>query len=63
MEAELQERTKGDAEKLAIAARLRAETSVTVKWIAERLRMGTAEHANHLLYLQRKNSQCVNIKN
>jgi|ERR1700691_4255526 REP element-mobilizing transposase RayT len=41
-------------EKLKLAVRLRAETSVTVKWIAERLRMGTWTHLNHLLYWQRR---------
>ncbi len=33
-------RAKGDPEKLAVAVRLRAETAVTVKWIAGRLQMG-----------------------
>jgi hypothetical protein len=41
-------RAKGDAGKVALAARLRAETAVTVKWIAERLQMGTAGYVNHL---------------
>ena len=53
-EAELGRRAKGDAQKLAMAVRLRAETAVTVKWIAERLRMGTPGYANHLLYRRRK---------
>ena len=39
-ETELRERAKGDPEKLAVAVRLRAETAVTVKWIAGRLQMG-----------------------
>ncbi len=51
---ELRWRPKGDAVKVALAARLRAETAVTVKWIAVRLEMGTAGYANHLLYLRRK---------
>ena len=38
---ELEKRRKGDSGKLAIAVRLRAETEVTVKWIADRLLMGT----------------------
>jgi putative transposase len=53
-EAELGRRAKGDPEKLALAARLRAETEVTVKWIAERLRMGAPGYVHHLLYLRRK---------
>ena len=47
-------RPKGDGEKVAVAARLRAETTMTVGWIAERLEMGTRGHHNHLLYRQRK---------
>ena len=52
--AELRARPKGDAAKLALAARLRAETTMTVGWIAERLGMGTRGHLNHLLYRRRK---------
>jgi len=51
---ELPARPKGDAGKLAVAARLRAETSMTVGWIAERLEMGTRGYLNHLLYRRRK---------
>ena len=47
---ELALRRKGDPEKLAIAARLRCETTVTLSWIAERLHMGTRTHLAHLLY-------------
>ena len=53
-ESELERRAKGDAEKLAVAMRLRKETAVTMKWIAARLRMGTPSHVNHLLYQKRK---------
>lgn len=53
-EADLQTRPKGDAVNLALAARLRAETTRTVGWIAERLGMGTRGHLNHLLYRRRK---------
>ena len=53
-EADLEARCKGDREKLKLAVRLRAETTVTVKWIAERLRMGTWTHLNHLLYWHRR---------
>jgi hypothetical protein len=52
--ANLRAGTKGDPEKLAVAARLRAETTMTVGWIAERLGMGTRGYLNHLLYLRRK---------
>jgi putative transposase len=53
-EADLKTRPKGDAVKVALAARLRAETTLTVGWIAERLGMGTRGHLNHLLYRRRK---------
>jgi len=53
-EEDLRRRTKGDAVKVALAARLRAETVMTVKWVAERLQMGTPGYVNHLLYRRRK---------
>ena len=53
-ETDLKMRPKGDAAKLALAARLRAETTLTVGWIAERLCMGTRGYLNHLLYRRRK---------
>ena len=53
-EADLEARAKGDREKLKLAVRLRAETTVTVKWIVQRLRMGTWTHLNHLLYWHRR---------
>jgi putative transposase len=53
-EADLKTRIKGDSTKVALAARLRAETTMTVVWIAERLGMGTRGYLNHLLYRQRK---------
>jgi hypothetical protein len=53
-EADLVARLKGDGEKLKLALRLRKDTTVTLKWIAERLRMGTWTHLNHLLYWQRR---------
>jgi putative transposase len=53
-EVELNRRAKGDPQKVAIAVRLRAETAMTVKWIAERLRMGAPGYVHHLLYRRRK---------
>jgi len=38
---ELTQRDKGDAGKIRIARRLRSETSVPLKWIAEELKMGS----------------------
>ena len=51
-EKELGERRKGDKMKVRLAGRLRAETTVPLKWIAQRLSMGTRGHLQHLLYWQ-----------
>ena len=51
---ELTRRAKGDAVKVAVAARLRRETTMTLKWISERLQMGTWTHLNKRLYEQRR---------
>jgi hypothetical protein len=56
-EAELRMRRKGDPAKVALAARLRAETTLTVGWIAERLAMGTRSHLNHLLCRRRESHE------
>ena len=53
-EGDLGTRAKGDAGKVALAAQLREKTTMTVKWIAERLRMGSSGYATHLLYRYRK---------
>lgn len=41
---------KGDKRKIGIARRVRAETTMTLKWIAERLDMGTWTHVANRLY-------------
>jgi hypothetical protein len=52
----LARRPKGEARKVRIARRLRAETSVTLKWIAEQLYMETWTHvANRLQRTKQKN--------
>jgi REP element-mobilizing transposase RayT len=50
----LAQRRKGDAGKLAMARRLREETTMTLAWIADRLGMGTKTHLAHLLYWERR---------
>ena len=45
---------KGDAMKVGIAQRLRKETTVSLKWIAARLEMGTWTHVSNRLYQARK---------
>jgi len=44
-EVQLRERRKSDPAKLALATRLRRETTQTVGWIAARLQMGTRKSA------------------
>jgi hypothetical protein len=44
IEAELERHRKGDWRKVKIARRLRQETTMTLKWIADRLKMGTWTH-------------------
>ena len=53
-EAELARRRKGDVAKVGMAQRLRRETSVTLKCIAARLRMGSWSHVSNLLSSARK---------
>ncbi len=44
---------KGAAVKVAIARRLRQETTMPLKWIAGELHMGTWTHLNRLLHAQK----------
>jgi REP element-mobilizing transposase RayT len=53
-EAELAARQKGDRAKLKLAVKLRAETTMTLQWIAARLRMGTGASLSNLLSAQRR---------
>lgn len=46
---ELEKRLKADPEKVRIARRLRSETTVTLKWIAGELRMGTWTYVSNNL--------------
>jgi len=50
----LPSRAKGDARKVTVAARLRAERTVTLKWIRERRHMGAWTHLNKRLYWERQ---------
>jgi hypothetical protein len=56
-EAELNRRRKGDPDKVEIAWRLRQQTTMTLKWIAQRLRMGTWTHVSNCLGQRRKESE------
>jgi REP element-mobilizing transposase RayT len=53
-EEDLKRRRKGDAKKVRMAQRLRAETTMTLKWIAEALQMGAWTHVSNLLSRQRR---------
>jgi putative transposase len=46
----LQTTRKGDPRKIRIAQRLRAETTMTLKWIADHLQMGTWTHVANRIY-------------
>ena len=56
-EVELRERAKGDQGKVAMAVRLRRETTMTLKWVAERLAMGSWSNVSNLLAVARKKGQ------
>jgi hypothetical protein len=56
-EAELERRRKGDPEKVVIARRLRQESTMTLKWIAQRLRMGAWTHVSNCLVQRRKQDE------
>ena len=49
-EAGLSQRAKGDRGKVALARRLRAETTMTLAWIARRLQMGSWTYVSNLLH-------------
>lgn len=54
LESELAHRPKSDPGKIRIAQRLRAETAVTLKWIATHLHMGVWTNVSNLLSAQRQ---------
>ncbi|MBU6410985.1 MAG: transposase [Verrucomicrobiota bacterium] len=56
-EEDLRQRRKGDPRKVRLALRLRKETTMTLKWIAERLAMGSWKYLNGRLYEQRRESK------
>ena len=56
-ETDLCERGKCAPEKIRIAQQLRAETTFTLKRVADRLAMGTWTNVSKLLYEARKNKE------
>jgi hypothetical protein len=49
-EKDLTARLKNDPGKLAVAARVRKETTLSIKWIAARLQLGTSKRARAMLH-------------
>ena len=49
-ERELALRRKREKEKVKLARRLRAQTTMTLAWIAQRLRMGSWTYTANLIY-------------
>jgi hypothetical protein len=56
----LSERPKGDKAKVKLARQLREQTTMTLRWIADRLQMGSWTYVSNLLREQRQKSICVN---
>jgi hypothetical protein len=52
---DLRRRRKGDPEKVKLARRLRAETTMTLAWVAQHLEMGSWAYVSHLLKGKAKN--------
>jgi REP element-mobilizing transposase RayT len=59
-EADLAGRAKGDAQKVRLAQRLRAETTIPLKWIARALHMGTWTYVANRLQHARRASEAAN---
>jgi len=55
-ENDLRRRRKGDPEKVKMARRLRAETTMTLAWVAQHLEMGRWGYVSHLLKGKAKNA-------
>ena len=62
-ETALRTQRKGHPIKVRLARRLRKETTVTLKWIAQRRCMGTWTHVANLLRASAKSTSNVKDKN
>ncbi|MDB6065211.1 MAG: hypothetical protein JWR26_1419 [Pedosphaera sp.] len=54
-EPDLERRRKSDARKVRVAQRLRRETTMSLNWIAKRLKMGAAGSLANLLRREEQN--------
>ena len=61
-EKELALRRKGDEGKVKLARRLRAQTTMTLAWIAQRLCMGSWTYTANLIYEKRAQRKRINSK-
>lgn len=57
VEADLRNRRKGDKSKVKLAVRLRTETTMSLKWIAKNLHMGSWTYVSNLLANHRKTTE------
>ena len=51
---DLEKLRHNDPKKVSVAVRLRAETTMTASWIAEKLRMTSVGYLHRLMYLKRR---------
>ena len=56
-EKDLMRLPKQDRRKIRVAEALRAGTAMTVGWIAQRVKLGSRQHATKLLSLSRKRAR------
>ena len=56
-EAELGARRRGDGAKLELAVKLRAETTMTLQWIAARLQMGKGASLSNMVSARRRGKE------
>ena len=67
-ESDLAARHRSDPGKLAIAARLRKETTLPIRWIAARVKIGTPKGAKAVLHrlahgrTARRNEACAQLE-
>jgi len=59
VEEDLRQRPKGDPAKIALAARPRKETTLTIGQIAQRLQMGSRNTLNNHLHQWRKTNEAT----
>ena len=56
-ESDLRNKAKGDPGKVKLALLLRKQTTMTLKWIAQRLSIGSPGHLSNRLYVHKQNNE------